>query len=526
MNLLSRLLIAFAICLIAIPMLASPVQATGETISLYPSSGYVGDEVYISGENFAQGNYWVYYEKDGSWVEVLDRYDCDVDSDGDFSTDEFSIPESCSGKHEIRVCNYHSSSTSCRVAYADFTVKPKVEVTSPTTAKGHVGDTIKVKGTGFGGEERYIKVWYYLDSTHHTDFAVSGRASAYGTWETTFKVPDSVKGSHKIDADGEDNDYTDVKDCSFEVEPKIEMIKPADAKGTVGTEVEVKGTGFGKDEADIKITFAGNEVTQTSPADTDEYGTWTAKFEVPPSPKGSHKIDARGRYTTYTEIDELSFEIGLTIELTPAEGHMGTDISVSGSGFAAGKSITITYQGETYSSTTDTKGSFPAVAFKAKGEHGEQLITVTDGAGNTLTATFVMESTAPPKPTLSSPANGTRIGFIGSQTATFQWTAVTDPSGVSYKLQIASDPSFVSLVVPEISGLTEASYTLPQEQALPYGTYYWRVKAIDGAQNDSGWTTAYSLQSGLLPTWAFIVIIVVIVALIAALLYLFILRRR
>jgi hypothetical protein len=150
----------------------------------------------------------------------------------------------------------------------------------------------------------------------------------------------------------------------------------------------------------------------------------------------------------------------------------------------------------------------------------------TDASGNTVSMKFAMESTPPAKPTLSSPANDTRIGFIGSQAPTFQWMGVTDPSGVNYKLQIATDPGFVSLAVPEINRLTEASYTLPQGQTLPYGTYYWRVKAIDGAQNDSGWTTAYSFQSGLLPTWAFIVIIVVIVVLIAALLYLLGIKRR
>ena len=98
------------------------------------------------------------------------------------------------------------------------------------------------------------------------------------------------------------------------------------------------------------------------------------------------------------------------------------------------------------------------------------------------------------KPILSSPANGSRFGFIGKQALTFQWTVVTESSGVSYELQITSDPSFVNLTMPEVSGLTETSYTLPQGQALPYGTYYWRVKAIDGAQNDSGWTIPHSFH--------------------------------
>ena len=135
------------------------------------------------------------------------------------------------------------------------------------------------------------------------------------------------------------------------------------------------------------------------------------------------------------------------------------------------------------------------------------------------------ESNAPAKPILSSPANSSRVGFIGKQALTFQWTVVTEFSGVSYKLQITSDPSFVNLTIPEVSGLAETSYTLPQGQALPYGTYYWRMKAIYSAQNDSGWTAPHSFQVGLMPLWTFIVIVVVIGMLVAALVYRFALKR-
>jgi len=137
-----------------------------------------------------------------------------------------------------------------------------------------------------------------------------------------------------------------------------------------------------------------------------------------------------------------------------------------------------------------------------------------------------MESTPPAKPTLSLPANGSRIGFITKQAPTFQWLAVIDPSGVAYKLQLASDTGFASLVVPEISELTEAYYTLPVEQALPYGRYYWRVKAIDGAENDSGWTIPYSFKAGFLPLWAFITIVALLAVLIGVLVYFFAIRKK
>jgi hypothetical protein len=82
------------------------------------------------------------------------------------------------------------------------------------------------------------------------------------------------------------------------------------------------------------------------------------------------------------------------------------------------------------------------------------------------------------------------------------------------------------LPLVSITDLTQASYTLSEFQALSYGTYYWRVKAIDGAGNDSGWTAANFFKAGALPLWSFIVIIVVVVAVISVLVYYFRLRRR
>jgi hypothetical protein len=51
------------------------------------------------------------------------------------------------------------------------------------------------------------------------------------------------------------------------------------------------------------------------------------------------------------------------------------------------------------------------------------------------------------------------------------------------------------------------------------------VKAIDSAQNDSGWTAAYSFRIGLLPLWAFIAIIALIVVVVGVLVFVFTKRR-
>jgi len=513
-----RLAIAFAICLIAIPALAISAQADGPTTWLSGSSAYVGDEIRVYGEGLGDyyGTVWVYYELNDDWKMVDKDY---VSSGGDLETDYFEIPESASGSHEIRVCyNDDEDDWSIRT---EFTVKPMLEITKPEDAKGPIGTEVTIKGTGFGEDEEDIEIRYYLDGSDYERVKRDITADEHGTWEVKFTVPASSKGEHEIDAKGDDSSLSEVKGTSFTVKPGINLSEPS---GYVGDSITVTGAGFRASETSIKVTYDGTQVGSSTTASED--GTWTITFEVPESARGTHKIDAHGSSTSAASISDEGFTVLPKIMLVPTSGHVGTSLSVSGTGFAGSKSVTIKYDATQVATTTsDSKGSFSATFLAPKSRHGEHTITVTDTSGNTANVKFTMESTPPAKPTLSSPANGTRIGFIGSQAPTFQWTAVTDESGVGYMLQIASDEGFTNLVVPEISGLSETNYTLSKEQALPRGAYYWRVKAIDGAQNDSGWTAPYSFQVGLMPLWAFIVIVVVIGLLVAALVYRFALKR-
>jgi hypothetical protein len=142
-----------------------------------------------------------------------------------------------------------------------------------------------------------------------------------------------------------------------------------------------------------------------------------------------------------------------------------------------------------------------------------------------------MESVPPPVPELISPPDESRVGFTGRVRPTFEWSEVFDVSGVRYSLQISASANVTTtggFAAPVVSvpDIVAANYTLNATEALPYGTYYWIVQAVDGAENDSGWTTARSFRVGLLPLWAFVVIIVAIVAAIGTAVYFFVIRKR
>ncbi|MCJ7764255.1 MAG: hypothetical protein MUO90_03750, partial [Dehalococcoidales bacterium] len=164
--------------------------------------------------------------------------------------------------------------------------------------------------------------------------------------------------------------------------------------------------------------------------------------------------------------------------------------AVSGNGFGAGKSITITYDGTVVTPTaailTLADGSFSGSFNAPASTGGEKTVTVSDGT-TTKTFTFTMETTKPPIPQQSLPYGNSKP----EQPVTFDWVEVTDASmPVTYSLQVATDASYASKVIDK-TGLTDSGYTLTEAEELESvgkdAPYYWRVKATDAAGNSSDW---------------------------------------
>ena len=137
------------------------------------------------------------------------------------------------------------------------------------------------------------------------------------------------------------------------------------------------------------------------------------------------------------------------------------------------------------------------------GANGEHLITISDGV-ITKELVFTMESTPPPPP---APLLPTDMSETKSE-AYFDWEDVTDLSPpITYNLQVASDENFASIVL-EKQGLAKSEYALTEEEKLAAvkeeAPYYWRVKAVDNASNESKWSSPSSFHVGFsfaLPGW-------------------------
>jgi len=508
--------IILAVCFIAVAVPAVPAQAQDATIQLSPNDGVPGERVTIYGRNFTPDRYVdIYY--DGSRLrELYDNGtpgdDVRTDEDGYFQVD-FFVPESHTGDHVVLAEDTHGVD-----AYDYFDVEPGLTI---DTEEGPVGTTVTVEGHGFAEEEENMELLYYLDGTAEVvedDIEVN----ADGYWQASFQVPSSAMGDHYINARGDDTELKDVEDVSFEVIPEISL---AASSGTVGESIAITGSGFDSEDSYINVLFAGEEAEmEPDIVRADENGDWEASFEVPDMPAGTYGVTAEGQSTGEEDVNELTFTIAPGLLLFPGEGHVGMNLTVTGGGFAPDEVVVIKYDGsEVETARTDEGGGLEASFLVPKSRYGDHNITAEVGGETEAFATFIMENDAPGKPELISPADGDRTGFIGSVKPTFEWSEVSDDSGVYYSLRI-----WTANNVTEVSkaGLVGANYTLNDIEALPQGTYYWSVQAVDGAENESGWTEPRSFRIGVMPLWAFVIIVVVAAGGIGAVIYFRVIRQR
>jgi len=481
-------------------------QVLSSTFSVLPSisisadSGIVGDDVIVGGKGFAASENNISVTYDGTNVKT----GIAAGNTGSWET-TFPLPASAKESHTVDASGQTTKASD--VPDVTVTINPKI---SMTPVSGNVGTSVTVSGTGFGKSEGSIQVTY--DGTN----AKTGlSADTKGSWSVVLNIPNSTKGGHTIDASGTSTKADEVADLTFIVSSAV-TVKPA--SGYVGDAITVAGCGFGASESSITITLDGNIIKSDIVANSE--GCWNSSMTVPATTAGNHVIDAYGASTTASEVADTKVVVLSKMTLEPAEGHVGSNIVINGTGFGAGKVVTLKYDSTALATeyTADDKGNFQTSLIAPKSPGGKHNLTATDAGGASATAVFNMETTPPSVPQIVSPKEGSRVGLFDRITATFEWGAVSDPSGVSYSLQISTQSDFATTLLSK-ENLAEAKYTLTDEEALSRGKYFWRVKAIDGASNDSGWTESIEFKAGLMPLWAFILIVIVGLAFLARLFF-------
>jgi hypothetical protein len=514
MRLRLRLIVPLVICLVAIaisiPSIPTRADCNGPYIELMPGSGVPGTQLTVQGVRFVPDKpIDIYYDgvllSEGTFISPA----------GEFSV-PFTVPESYKGDHDV-VVQVGTVRMETR-----FYATPGLAL-SPV--RGQEGTTVTVTGHGFVKNEENIQLMYFTDEDTYDTVGQDIEADTNGFWETTFEIPVSGRGEHKLDAEGHFSQTFDVKNASFTVTPGMSIDK---SSGIVGESVTVNGARFEVYEKDIRILFNGQPVVTGIKADGE--GNWEETFDLPELATGNYTVTVDGQYTAAQDIVPLSFEITPTILLSATTGYVGMNVTVTGYGFIADKTVSLMFDGKQQGTAmTDGQGNFEGSFLVPQSHHGDHEIAIGYSATSTARATFTVESDPPDTPLLSSPSDGTRVGVRSGVTPTFQWSAVSDDSGVNYDFQLSTSSDVTSTgefadPVVSVSSLAGTTYTL--KEGLPLGTYYWIVRAVDGAQNEGGWSTPRSLRVGIMPLWAFIAIIVAVVVLVIFLARALIRRRR
>jgi hypothetical protein len=269
----------------------------------------------------------------------------------------------------------------------------------------------------------------------------------------------------------------------------------------------VTGSGFAVNEQGIRVLYDTREVATGIVADAN--GAWVASFVAPVSSAGTHSVSAAGSSTSTDITASPVFVVSPYMEISPMSGDVGTLVAVSGTGMGRGLPLVISYDDIKIVTgvVTSPEGSF-GTSFKVPATFGSKhTVAVVDNSNNRAATSFTTETNAPQVPTPLSPAPSGQIGFVGSQVVTFSWSPVADPSGISYVLQIGRDTEFSTPLIQH-KGLVKPEYTLAAVEALNHESYFWRVEAVDGAGNESGWTKAQPFSVSKMGMEWFLVIVI------------------
>jgi len=494
----SKVIPKFLAIIIILPFifLGYPVPVHASNITITPASGIVGTSVHISGDGFSGRLATIYWDE----LNILSKIP--ISATGELTVD-LQVPESCGGSHTIKISD--DSNWADSTALATFTVLPGITI-FPST--GIPSSVVMVTGNGFDCFERDIQVTW-----NKTVLPMVTTANQFGVWSISFDPPEFAKGEYYIGAAGRSTDASEIGEHKFTIGP-FAKIQPN--SGPVGTEVAVDGSGFRTSEDGITVTWDNQIYLVNFVAGSD--GVLGIKLNIPPSTQGHHLMGVFGSdFTPRGIVPDMDFNVVPNIQLQPATGNKGTKVTVNGTGFTKGETITFTFEGNSLNANAvaDDKGSFSTAFTAPQSAAKENKVTATGTAGNSAGAVFVIDKVTPPAPTLIFPQQGATLeafnsvgdvflgtarqllGIVSFQNSkqrgfgtpdiTFDWSEISTQGSITYTLEIDSTSNPASPVILR-KGLLDSEYTLTKVDTLSVGSYTWRVMAVDDIDNEGFWS--------------------------------------
>jgi hypothetical protein len=334
------------------------------------------------------------------------------------------------------------------------------EAATLTPDRGPVGQSVNVAATGFAGESILTAKFDGVTATTAPSVVESTVAG-----DATFAmlIPTATAGTHIVTI----SDGVHSVNKTFTVIPKVAILP---IKGPVGTTATVTGTGFAAGYT-VSVFIGGKGF---GAALSDSTGAVTVVGTVPTLDAGEQivtAVDLAGSATETAPIDTTAkFTVTPTLTLNPTTGLAGATVSVSGSGFEGGDTVSMYFAGVqwlsptavayTFTATTDGKIGPANLVIPAAAAAGTTEVKAIDLHANTALSTYTVAS----RPLTVSPSSGpmgTRVMVTGSN-------MTHDGTIAIGALQIGGNPWNGSEITIDTGGVI-APTTLDVLAGLSYG---------------------------------------------------------
>jgi hypothetical protein len=463
-------------------------------LSLDLVAGKVGETLTVSGEDFNRLSP-VTLTIDGIAVEL----DAPINTDaGGYFSSSFEIPALPAGSHIIK------ASDGIEEAAASFSV---IHVLSMSPLNGRAGTVVEVSGSGL---EADAPVALYFDGKPLATTPVGARSGEDGSLDFGFIIPPCPPGDHIIELRTGSVNLVKTFSTAAEVSLGTDTV-------AVGRQLMVYTRGFAPNSP-LLISLNG---IQAQAVPTDASGSLDIAYLVPHVADGTYALTIEVAGVVITKSITIVAQAGIS----PAEGPVGTPVSISGSGFWPGKTLAVKWDGEALpgfvAPVADSNGSFSAVFNVPVAVPGEYIVSVSDGVISKQMQ-YKVEQTVPPAPLPVEPEAQTKI----SGHPHFEWGAVSyEYMNVTYEFQIIRNLAEPELVIGK-PGLDETSCMLDKNEKLdkagPDNPYYWRVRSVDEAGNTSPWSETREFYYGFIwPFWLTWVLVGLGVMIVIVVVYIF-----
>jgi len=404
--------------------------------TLAPSDGVVGSTVVANGTGFDSGTPYAVF-----WNLTVTLCLGTTDSAGAFGC-SFVVPSWPGSDVPVE-----AQQNSRIIAVVGFQVLPGAVVT-PTS--GPVGSTATLVGTGFASSTAGA-----VTSWNATTTLCSNLTDAQGSFSCVFTVPAAPAGPQNLTVSQLSVSVT----TPFDVLPSLYLSPDS---GPVGTSVSVVGSGF--DPLSSFSVLWGGTLTLCS-STTSSVGAAACSFQVPSGPFGIVAVQVlEGTFSP-----EANFTIGAGITVTPIVGVIGTNATVTGTGFDPVSAYTVVWNGGLLlcSGVTNSSGNFTCPFTIPTGPGGVHPITALEGAHSAsvvLTADpYVLLAAS--SGTVGTLVNVTGVGFGSAAPYSVLWNATTQLcsgtttsiGGFTCTLVIPVAPGGLSNLTAQGSGLTANS---------------------------------------------------------------------